>query len=145
MNDPFGLTILTLTIWTFVAPVASEFPDCWRHPPEPDPGKPADFVAWAQECSSRGITDNAWDTYLELEPKMPALPAEARPEISYAVHWAWEAERFSKASVWLDSAWPAFEILRRGSMQPACYVPLKRNGDYLPSSSLRPVRPIRCV
>lgn len=143
MNDPFGVTILTLTIWTFLAPVASEFPDCWSHPPEPDPRKPADFVAWAQECSSRGITDNAWDTYLELEPTMPELPAEARPEISYAVHWAWEAERFSAASAWLDSAWPTFEILRRGSKRLACYVPLERNGDYLLDVEAPKRRPVR--
>ncbi|UCG34327.1 MAG: hypothetical protein JSU68_06750 [Phycisphaerales bacterium] len=132
----------TLTVLSACArPI--ETMDCWRKLPEPDPRSRADYVAWAQACGQRGVTDNAWGAYARLMASFPEPEAKEQLYVGYAVRWPWEEERFAAAAAWLDRAAASFELLREASQHEHLYAPLMPDGPYLLHVTSEKRNPIR--
>ena len=64
--------------------------ECWRNPPEPNVDSPADYVAWAQRCSTEGVKDNSWEIYRLVEERMSVPAADSRAAMTRAVRWRWD-------------------------------------------------------
>ena len=93
-------------------------------PPRPNPAEPVNYIAWANEEMTKGLTDNAADNLLQMHVVMMRHGLQGgAPEAldGKALEGPWSGNQ--ELSRWLERFQPVLEEFRKAARKSQCFYP----------------------